>query len=150
MRQADTDKSLNWVQVCWLTFGLVAMAAAAWWWPVPDLPDRVRLTAPGQTAKPSTVPTESASTPGAPCTQADLDTWQLPSPPDAAAQYASLYSDQAGARRVRQGHPLGQGVIVQSITASQVILACAGQAERRTLFVPIVTPHVAPVSPLGN
>lgn len=152
---------------------LIALVGVAGWIACPDLRDRVRLVSPGLGAwiKPGDpigaageTGAAGAATPSAPpCTQADLEAWQMPTPPDAASRHVTLYSDRAGAKRVGQGDTLAPGLQVASITPTQVTLVCAdgaasplnrpGHLSRQLTATQPVAPTASPTrltAPLGN
>lgn len=151
---------------------LIAFVGVAGWVARPDLRDRVRLVSPGLGTwiKPGD-PIGAASAAGAaapfapPCTQADLDAWQMPTQPDAGSRHVTLYSDRAGAKRVGQGDTLAPGLRVASVTSTQVTLVCAdgatshvnlnrpGHLSRQLTATQPVAPTASPTrltAPLGN
>ena len=146
----------NWPRSLGIAAALIALLGAAGWVARPDLRDRVRLISPGAvpwiTAGDRVGAAARAFPPAAPCTQADLAVWQLPTSPEANNRHAALYSDRFGTRRVEQGQTLVPGVIVDGVTPTQVTLMCAGGMVRRQLAAPVPAAQAAaPLpAPLGN
>lgn len=89
-----------------------------------------------------------------PCTEADLAAWALPTPVDPNSPFVTLYSPTAGIRRVAQGTALGAQVVLERVSATEVVVACADGHLRRALTAPgnataVIANH-RPAAPLGN
>ena len=84
-----------------------------------------------------------------PCSQQNLDAWQLVQAPDAHAQRAALYNAAHGSRMVEAGQDMGQGVVMQAITPTGITLACRGSSIQRIVGF-AATSTGTPFNPNGN
>ncbi|HET8871375.1 MAG TPA: hypothetical protein VFM48_13095 [Aquabacterium sp.] len=136
---------------------LVALLLASAWvlrgLLIPD--DRVPVRLAPSAADERAASAATASSPLMPrCSETDLAAWTLPIAPDPRSPYVTLYSPTSGARRVTQGTPLSAQVVLERISPTEAVVACADGHARRVLLPPrgSSAPAVSQrhPAPLGN